>query len=180
MFRLAAQAAKRHRGRSSLIGRLSLGALAVSMATAAPAAAANLPRLPGKSGRLQVRPAVVAVTADGSGYLGGAANRRDVHLTRTNFPAAFGHITWLSWHQGKALGAGAEWEREGTPANPEIFDPYSMSVTAYRARDGVFTRMAVTVVSASGKFKDAVYEAKHYAATRYAPAYWAWARADFS
>ncbi|MBV9817944.1 MAG: hypothetical protein JOZ07_06285 [Solirubrobacterales bacterium] len=118
-----------------------LGVALVALVIASPAfAGAALPVLPGSPSvhyniEPLVRPVSIEYAGDGSGALGGF----DGHGRNR-----FGHLTWTKWTTEVAIGHGANWVDDCMPACADgIFHPYLAELTAFRPRDGHFTRLRV-------------------------------------
>jgi hypothetical protein len=112
--------------------------LAAAIAPAAPAA--SLPKLATQAAEhdeeLQVRPATVSYTGDGTGYLGGRTTSPD-HYER-------GGIDWLSWGTRSAFGRGYAWINDCRPyCAAGHFHKHRATVRATRPRHGLFTRMTI-------------------------------------
>jgi hypothetical protein len=111
------------------------------VAALVPAAqAASPPRLATQAAKhdeeLQVRPATVSFTGDGTGYLGGRTTSPD-HYDR-------GGIHWISWGQRSAFGRGYAWINDCRPyCAAGHFHKHRMTVRATRPRHGLFTRMTI-------------------------------------
>jgi hypothetical protein len=112
------------------------------LAVAVPAAAAGdsdvrlATQAANREEELQVRPATVSFTGDGTGYLGG----------RTTSPGHYdrGGIEWLSWGETSAFGRGYAWLNDCRPyCAAGHFHKHRMTVRAFRPRDGLFTRMTI-------------------------------------
>lgn len=125
----------------SLLATAALFALTMALA-AGPAAArqAPLPELPTQAAEhdeeLQVRPATISFTGDGTGYVGG----------RTTSPRHYGRggIRWLSWTQRSAFGRGYVWISDCRPyCAAGHFHKHRGTVRATRARHGLFTRLKI-------------------------------------
>lgn len=124
----------------SLLATVALLALAAALAGPAVAEQAALPKLatqmPGEE--LQLRPAVVSYTGDGTGFLGGRATSPPEHLDR-------GGIRWLSWTARSAFGRGFAWINDCRPdCAGGRFSKHRATVRATRPRNGLFTRMVIT------------------------------------
>jgi hypothetical protein len=131
---------------------VSLAPLGPPSASAAATAtrAKALPRLPtqltGKRA-LQVRPPVVSVTGDGTAFLGGVTGRSSVQMPSRNRLRWAGHLDWTSWTVTRARGRGAVWLNNGVPDDAQgTFFPAPATVTAFRARHRIFTRLSFRFV----------------------------------
>jgi hypothetical protein len=98
-----------------------------------------LPRLPtGLAPALQVRPAVIGYTGDGSGWLGGSDGHGHGRRNR------FGHLHWTRWTPTAATGHGAVWIDDCTPdCAAGTFRAYAATVSVSRPRAGVFRRLTL-------------------------------------
>lgn len=84
------------------------------------------------------RPAVIAISADGSLALGGIGGNGRPPNRR------FGHLQWTTWTQTSATATGAEWADDCNPdCATGTFSPYPVTVRAFAPVDGRFTRMTV-------------------------------------
>lgn len=102
-------------------------------------AVTRLPRLPTNRSlrhNLQVRPAEIDYTGDGSGELGG--------FDGTGRGDNYGHLHWTQWTPQQATGHGAVWINDFRPDRAAgHFHPYAVTVYATRARGGVFRRLTL-------------------------------------
>jgi hypothetical protein len=133
----------------------------------ASASAYSLPRLPtelvGAAG-LQVRPAVVGFTGDGTGFLGGFTGASSVGRPSREVLEWAGRMRWSTWTSTEASGTGAVWSNNGEPDDARgTFYPRAATVRAYDPVNGVFRRL--TYVSGG--------QAATRRAVRYG-GYWEW------
>jgi hypothetical protein len=129
----------------ALLAATALLALALTLA-AGPAAAAPGQESSGvrlatqaadREDELQVRPAVISYTGDGTGYVGGRTTSPD-HYER-------GGIDWLSWGPRSAFGRGYVWINDCRPyCAAGHFHKHRGTVRASRPRHGLFTRLTIT------------------------------------
>ncbi len=115
--------------------------LLAAAATVPVAAAASLPRLATQAAEhdeeLQVRPATISYTGDGTGYVGGRTTSPD-HYER-------GGIEWLTWGPRSAFGRGYVWINDCRPyCAAGHFHKHRGTVRAMRPRHGLFTRLKIT------------------------------------
>jgi hypothetical protein len=156
---------------------LSYGRLVIRQRIVAAGTAASLPALPtelvGKHA-LEVRPAIVDFTGDGTGTLGGFTGQRALPKPKLKHLSEFGRLHWTTWNATDAHGTGAIWLDNGIPDDATgTFFPYAVEVRASRPRNGIFTRLAF--VWWTGDTPHAtVRSAHHYPATQYGPGYWQW------
>ncbi len=122
-------------------------AILVGGATVLPASASGylLPRLPteraGAAG-LQVRPAVIGFTGDGTGFLGGFTGASWVGRPSREVLQWAGRIHWSTWTSTEASGTGAIWSNNGEPDDARgTFYPRAATVRAYDPVNGVFRRL---------------------------------------
>lgn len=109
------------------------------LAMAAQAGAASTVRLAtqDEEAPLQVRPATIGYTGDGTGYLGGRGSRPRAHLDR-------GGLHWLHWGRRSALAHGWDWLNDCRPdCAGGHFHPFPAIVRARRPRHGLFTRLTI-------------------------------------
>lgn len=101
-------------------------------------AVTRLPRLPtdrSLNHNLQVRPAEIDYTGDGSGALGGFDGTGRGH---------YGHLHWTQWTTKQATGHGAVWIDSCRPdCAAGRFRPYAVTVYATSPRGGVFRRLTL-------------------------------------
>lgn len=161
--------------------RARLAAALIALCALSPSAsvslAAALPVLPTELvGRqaLEVRPAVVDFTGDGSGALGGFTRRHSIPKPRLRSLRQFGRLRWSTWNGNDARATGAVWIDNGIPDDAHgTFYPYQAEVRASRPRNGIFTRLAF--VYWTGDVPHAIVRsADFYPATKYGPGYWEW------
>lgn len=153
---------------------IALGGLAGSASSSSAAALPVLPtELVGRQA-LEVRPAVVDFTGDGSGALGGFNRHRSIPKPTLRTLREFGRLSWSTWNGHHARATGAIWLDNGSPDEAHgTFYPYGAEVRAFRPRNGIFTRMAF--VYWTGDVPHATVRSAHfYPATKYGPAYWQW------
>jgi hypothetical protein len=113
---------------------LLIGLLAAQTAQASPTRLATQ-ELEGRP--LQVRPATVAYTGDGTGYLGG----RD---DNPRHPHRGGGLHWVAWKKTFALAHGWDWLNNCRPDCARgSFHRFRAIVRARRPRHGLFTRMTI-------------------------------------
>lgn len=152
---------------------LLLAVLVVALLVASPPASAQAPpRLATQDpeDQLQVRPAVVSYTGDGTGYLGGRTTSPG-HLDR-------GGLNWISWKHGLAVAHGFAWLNDCRPDCARgHFSPHRAMVRARRPRHGRFTRMTIKFRYA-GRYR---YDHRSLAHSppseydgEYFPGYWYW------
>ena len=120
---------------------LAFFALAAGPALAAPSADSSGVRLatqdPDREDELQVRPATISYTGDGTGYVGGRTSSPD-HFER-------GGIDWLSWGPRSAFGLDYAWLNDCRPyCAAGHFHKHRATVRAARPRHGLFTRLIIT------------------------------------
>lgn len=154
-------------------------ALLVTLAVvggASAAAAQALPTLPTELGgakELQVRPSVVDVTGDGTGYLGGFTNRHSVPPGARAHLRWAGRLTWSAWTTNRANATGAIWLNDGTPNDAEgTFHPSAVSVRAFLPQHGIFTRLGIEYIY-EGRSYNEVLKAQYYSGFD-GPGYWMW------
>lgn len=131
----------------SIKGYQMLGCLPNTGSGANAAAAHSLPKLPTDGGWeaeghepwLEVRPAVVSFTGDGTAYLGGFTGRSVCRDCRS-----MGRLTWHEWTDTGARAVGAIWgiamNRNGGYIRGS-YVPHAVSVHAFMPISGVFTRL---------------------------------------
>jgi hypothetical protein len=110
---------------------------------------------------LQVKPAVVAYTGDGTGYLGG----------RKTSPGHFenGGLHWLSWGGSAAVARGYAWLNDCRPDCARgRFHPHRATVRVRRPRHALYTRMTI-------KFRHQHRWAYDHRALDYIGGYYVWA-----
>ena len=172
-FRLRASVpAVRHVG-------VRLGALwlVVAFSLVCASSAAALPLAP--TGRtadhgLRVRPHVIGVTGDGTGFLGGFTTRRSARRPSHLNPWWAGRIRWTRWTRSGARGHGAIWIDNGIPSDAlGTFHPWMMRVRLWRSRHGVFTRMRLQYRYHGGTRVEWLH-AIHSPASRFSPGFWLW------
>jgi hypothetical protein len=123
--------------------RFVCAVLLIAAVTAGPAAARSaLPRIPGNAPggpvKLEVKPAQIIYTLDGTGILGGFDGRGRA--------GGFGHLHWSAWTHQSATGRGADWIDNCKPnCASGRYSPSAATVTAFRPRGGHFTRMTLRV-----------------------------------
>jgi hypothetical protein len=153
---------------------LSYGRLATRRPIIAAASAASPPVLPtelvGKRA-LEVRPAAVDFTGDGTGILGGFTGQRTLPKAKLKQVSQFGRLHWTTWDATDAHGTGAVWLDNGIPDEATgTFFSYAVEVRAFRPRYGIFTRLAF--VWWTGDTPHATVRSAHYyPATQYGPGY---------
>jgi hypothetical protein len=84
---------------------------------------------------LQVKPASIAYTGDGTGFVAGASERggRGIH--------------WLVWNRRRAFGRGYDWLNNCRPDCARgRFHRFPATVRARRPRHGLFTRMTIVTL----------------------------------
>jgi hypothetical protein len=114
------------------------GAFAGVFALSSASASAHLPVLLTQDANVpfQVRPAIVAYTGDGTGYLGGA--RSSPHHTDR------GRIHWLTWNRRRGFGRATVWINNCRPNCARgQFSPHRGAVRVRRVRHGAFTRLTI-------------------------------------
>ena len=123
----------------TMIAILALLLLAAALLPAGAAAASEVrlaTQSANKGEELQVRPATVSFTGDGTGYLGG----------RTTSPRHYdrGGIDWLSWGERSAYGRGYAWLNDCRPyCAAGHFHKHRATIRASRPRNGLFTRLTI-------------------------------------
>jgi hypothetical protein len=149
------------------------------LAAAAPAHAKALPTLPtdlGGAQELQVRPAVISFTGDGTGFFGGFTGRRSLGHTRsaTRFYAELGRIRLSTWNGALATGTGAVWLNNGIPNDAMgTFHPYPVSLRASDVAHGLFTHLSYRY-TAQGMTSSGTLVAHFVQGFDGVPGYWAW------
>jgi hypothetical protein len=118
---------------------MTIALVAVAAMLAAPSAVlasslAGTPRVPGGSGRLVRKPALIPLSQDGSDYLSG--------------PRKGWRLGWFNWHYSYAQGEGAEWINNCTPDCARgTYTHYPAAIRLYRPRvlrgHLVFTRLRI-------------------------------------
>lgn len=162
--------------RNLLVAALAVLALLVP---AVPAQAAHLPALPtdlGGAQELQVRPAIVSFTGDGTGYFGGFTGRGAIGHTQsaTRFYAELGRIHWSTWNATQAVGTGAVWLNDGIPNDAMgTFHPYAVSLRASDVSHGLFTHLSYRY-TAQGMTSSGTLVAQFMKGFDGVPGYWAW------
>lgn len=119
---------------------------------------------------LQVRPAVVSYTGDGTGYLGGRTTSPG-HQDR-------GGLHWISWKPRLAIAHGFAWLNDCRPYCARgHFHPHRAIVRARRPRHGRFTRMTIKF-RFHGRYRYDHRSLAHSPASEYEgeyfPGYWYW------
>ena len=152
-------------------------AVVVASLVCSSSSAASLPRAPpGRMAdrRLRIRPRVIGVTGDGTGFLGGFTGRASMRRpSRVNLWWA-GRIRWSRWTRSDARGRGAIWLDNGRPDDAlGTFHPHVMTVRLWRPRRGVFTRMRIRF-RYRGRTQVEGLHAVHSPATAFSPAFWLW------
>lgn len=108
------------------------------------------PRLPTElagARALEVRPAVIGTTGDGTGYLGGFTGTHFVSMPERVRLGWAGRLRWTSWSTREAKATGASWVNNGTPNDAEgTFYPCAATVRAYDPVNGIFRRLTRTTV----------------------------------
>jgi hypothetical protein len=121
-----------------------------TLATAKAGTARSRPRLLKEdfSARFAVRPATVIPTGDGSIVIGKLGKRGH-------------HIHWHVWNASKAYGVATVWVDNGIPTVAQgTFHGFGGTVSAYRVRNGRFTRLTVHYRKA-GKLKTWALSLEH-------------------
>jgi hypothetical protein len=109
--------------------------------------------LTGEDGQFRVRPAVVGLSGDGTGFLGGFDGHGESHPGHVNLHP--GHMTWLTWTSHAATGSGALWVDDGIPNEAEgTFSAVPVKVRAFAPHDGHFTRLTLRYEKDGAKFTD--------------------------
>lgn len=149
------------------------------LVAAVPTQAGASPTLPtdlGGAQELQVRPAIISFTGDGTGYFGGFTGRRAIGHTRsaTRFYAELGRIHWSIWNATEAVGTGAVWLNDGIPNDGMgTFHPYAVSLRASDVAHGLFTRLTYRW-TAQGTTSSGTLVAHFVMGFGGVPGYWAW------
>lgn len=147
-----------------------------------------VPKLPTQlTGRkaVQVRPAVISFTGDGTGILGGFTSRSSVRMPSREGLSWAGRLHWTSWNTTRARAAGAVWLNNGIPDDAEgTFYPYATRVTATRPRDGIFTRLTFSYrYNGRGeldRLKADYVPPENFGNGYTAPGFWQWQAAGLS
>lgn len=154
------------------------------MPVASTSAVTGLPRLPTQlTGRhaLEVRPAVISWTGDGTGYLGGLTRQSSIPPGKRSL-RQLGRLRWTRWTATRAQASGAVWLNDGIPDDAEgTFYSYAATVQASRPREGLFTRLAFSY-RYQGRERTTRLKAVWFPPQTYngftAGGYWAWQAAS--
>lgn len=164
-----------------LVALVALSGAGFVLAASTSTAATTLPRLPTQlTGRqaLEVRPAVVSVTGDGTAFLGGFTGRSSVRMPSREKLAWAGRLRWSSWTRARARATGAIWLNNGTPNDAQgTFHPSTVTLQVSRPSRNVFTRLTYTYtyqgMTQVTRLKAAYSPPQNYNGV-HVPGFWQW------